>query len=275
MFDISQKENIRFQSDITREDSTASSAFSADGIFLALIGKTHQKLAIFDAKSQQSQSQSHSHQQQSIEDQKIVWRAMFELDCGSKCTALCWGPHVSKRLHYLAFGGGGGGDDTNKEGKGGKDDTNKVTIIEIQKSMQMYAWNAVMHFPCRSKIILLEWRYDGILSIGLKDGSINVVDLSYLRSGKAVNEMDYKWQRQGITSSMTIEPRRPPSSSLSQNKNKNKAQQTKNNQKDNTNLVLTSMRWLGPRATSDHVLVTGGSDGILETITLNRKEGAG
>lgn len=185
------------------------SSWSPDGSFLALIGKD-KKLMIFDTQY----------------DSCDRWRTLFDLCCENEITALSWGPTVTGELYYLAFGG---------------EDT-KVTVIEIRSIEE--CWEVVLELPCPGMVLDMHWRRDGMLAVGNSNGSAKVADLTYFFSGAAVNQMDYNWQRQGITSSVLVE---------------RKAQ----------NNSVNVVRWLGPNATKGHVLVLGGSDGVVEVVDFS------
>ena len=86
-----------------------------------------------------------------------------------------------------------------------------------------------------------------MLCIGDDDGTVSVVDLSYLKSGKAVSEMNYNWQRQGIISQ----------TKLTRNCGRN---------------AITSLCWIpaSQGGTNQDLLAVGGTDGIVEVIDLSK-----
>jgi hypothetical protein len=72
------------------------------------------------------------------------------------------------------------------------------------------------------------------------------LDLSYLQSGWAVNEMDYNWQRQALTCFTEIRRNRDQHS-------------------------MKSVRWIPSPPGSDNLLAFGGTDGELEIIDLTER----
>ena len=182
------------------------SSWSPDGAFLALISRD-KKLMIFDTHNKPS-------------DQ---WKLKFDFSCDGNKAALSWGISVTGKLYYLAYGGG----------------ENKVNVIEI--GFIDGCWETALILPCLGTVLAIHWRQDGILAIGCSNGVANIVDLKYLLTGMAVYQMDYKWQRQGITCSVLI-------------------------QRKGENNTINVVRWLNRNATKNHVLLLGGSDGVVETI---------
>ena len=190
-------------------DSIKCSSWSQDGVFLALIGKD-KHLTIIDTNNKYCEH----------------WRTVFDLCCDAEATALSWGPSTSDNLHYLAYGC--------------KD--NKVSVIEIRSKEE--CWEVVLDIPCLGIILDMDWRKNGILAIGTSNGSAHVVDLSYLLSGAAVNQMDYNWQRQGITCSVLV-------------------------QRKEGNNIFHSVHWLSSDVNENHVLMLGGSDGVIESLEFS------
>lgn len=186
-------------------------AWSVDGTWLATTGESS-NLIIFDT-SNASVS---------------VWRKVFTLDCVEAGNALAWGPSVVDGLQYLAYGG----------------DNQKVTIIEIRTLEG--TWETVLEVERNGAINDLDWGDSGLLAAAVGDGTVTIIDLAYLKSGCAVNEMDYNWQRQGITCFTEIR----------RNRGKN---------------VMTTIRWIPAQATEESLLAIGGSDGALEVIDLTER----
>jgi WD40 repeat protein len=173
-------------------------AWSRDGTLFASIGRGHD-LTIYDTSS---------------------WRKMFTLSCVQAGLALAWGPTVTKGLQYLAYGG----------------ESKKVRIIEIRT--QEESWEQVLSVPRNGVVNDLDWNLDGMLAVAVGDGTATVLDLAYLQCGQAVNEKDYRWQRQGIVCFTEI-------------RRKNNSMQT--------------VRWMPPIGS---FLALGGTDGIIEMIDL-------
>jgi WD40 repeat protein len=93
----------------------------------------------------------------------------------------------------------------------------------------------------------LDWHMDGLLAAALSNGTVSIVDLAYLQSGVAVNEMDYNWQRQALTSFTEI--RRNRGSNL-----------------------MRAVKWIPSAPGSDCLLAVGGSDGELEIVDLTERQ---
>jgi len=185
------------------------SAWSEDGSVFALAGKSN--LIIYDVKSSSPNK----------------WEQLFSISINATVSSLCWGPSIKKGLQYLAFGGG------NKT----------VAILEFRTHEQI--WESVLQIPCKAHINDLVWNGKGMLCIGDDDGIVSVADLSYLKSGKAVSEMNYNWQRQGIISQLK----------LTRNLGRN---------------GITSLCW-HPKCelrNNQDLLAVGGTDGIFELIDL-------
>jgi len=189
------------------------SSWSQDGNLLAMTGKD-KILNIYNTSSQ-------------IVSQ---WKPVFRIKCDGIGTSLAWGPCISASgLQYLSYGG----------------ENKTVTIIEIRTKEE--SWEMVLEIPRKAQIHDLDWSRYGMLAIATSNGTATVVDLSYLLTGTSVIEMDYNWQRQGITCLTEIQRK--------QNKNR-----------------MRSLQWLGPKATEGNVLALGGSDGIFEIIDMTERK---
>lgn len=187
-------------------------AWSPDGRWLAMIGQS-KSLAIYDTSSR------------SVDQ----WRAIFSMKCDFVGHALAWGPAVVGGLLYLAYGG----------------DSNEIFIMEIRTHEG--TWETVLRINRDDHINTLDWSTDGLLAAGIGNGTVVVVDLAYLQSGTAVNEMDYNWQRQALTCYTEIR----------RNRGKNSIQ---------------SLRWLPAAPGSDRLLAVGGTDGEVEILDLTERQ---
>lgn len=187
-------------------------AWSPDGRWLALIGK-QKYLTIYDTS----------------EKRVDRWRPIFSLKCNFVGLALAWGPLIVGGLLYLAYGG----------------DSNEIYIMEIRTHEG--TWETVLRIPRDDKINALDWSNEGLLAAGIGNGTVCIVDLAYLQSGVAVNEMDYNWQRQALTCFTEIR----------RNRGKNS---------------IKSLRWLPAAPGSDRLLAVGGTDGEVEIIDLTERK---
>ncbi|KAL7519388.1 hypothetical protein ACHAWX_004148 [Stephanocyclus meneghinianus] len=185
--------------------------WSSDGSVFAMVGK-RESLSIYDVTSSTKE-----------------WMLLFSISVSHTVLSLCWGPSVKKGLHYLAFGG----------------EEKIVTIIEVRSSER--TWETVFQIRFSSNINDLDWNDRGLLCIGDDEGSVSVVDLSYLMSGRTVSEMSYNWQRQGVICKMK----------LTRNLGRN---------------AITSLRWIkSTLGRNCNLLAIGGSDGIVEIIDLSER----
>ena len=105
------------------------------------------------------------------------WRPVFPLKCDFVGHALTCGPLIVGGLLYLAYGGDG----------------DEISIMEIR------TWETVLRVPRNGAINDLDWNSDRLLAAAIGNGTVSIVDVAYLQSGVAVNEMDYDWQRQALT----------------------------------------------------------------------------
>jgi WD40 repeat protein len=186
-------------------------AWSLDGTWLATTGESC-NMIIFDTSNASV----------------ISWRQVFTLDCEEAGNALAWGPSVVNGLQYLAYGG----------------DNQKVTVIEIRTLEG--TWETVLEVERSGTVNDLDWSDSGLLAVAVGDGTVTIIDLAYLKSGCAVNEMDYNWQRQGITCFTEIR----------RNCGKNE---------------MSTIRWIPAQASEESLLAIGGSDGALEVIDLTER----
>jgi len=192
------------------QENVLSSGWSPDGSLFALVG-TRDVVSIYDARVKSPSD----------------WELLFSISFDITLNTLCWGPSIKKGLQYLAFGG----------------DDKRATVLEIRTFER--TWEEILGIPSKSNINDLDWNDKGLLCIGDDDGVVSIVDLSYLKSGRAVNEMNYNWQRQGLICTMK----------LTRNLGRN---------------AITSLRWLSSNAVRNNrnLLVVGGSDGIVEIVDL-------
>ena len=184
-------------------------AFSPDGTWLASIGR-NENLTIYNTSS----------------DSVNKWRVVFTLKAERAGLALAWGPTVVNGLQYLAYGGA----------------NNMITIIEIRTKEE--TWETVLEVRRAGVIHDLDWNRAGMLAAAIGDGTVTIIDLEYLQSGWAMNEMDYTWQRQGIT--CFTEVRR--------NKGKNS---------------MRTVRWIP--SLDQSLVAIGGTDGSLEIVDLTER----
>lgn len=194
------------QSNVIDQSNVVSSAFSSDGSVFAMVSGRSNHLSIYDVSCREPEK----------------WELLFSIAFKSIVSTLCWGPSVKTGLHYLAFGG----------------ESETVAILEIRNNEKI--WETVLQVPCNSKLNGLDWNEEGMLCVGDDDGTVSIIDLSYLKSGQEVSEMNYNWQRQGIIST----------TKLSRNFGRN---------------AITSLCWTN----SNNSVAIGGTDGILEIIDLS------
>ena len=199
---------------VLEQQNVLSSGWSPDGSVFAIVGK-RDNLSIYYAKGSSPKD----------------WELLFSISFSVTVLALCWGPSVNKGLQYLAFGG----------------EHKKVTILEVRTLER--TWETVLQIPCKSNVNDLDWNNRGMLCMGDDEGVVSIVDLSYLKSGRAVNEMNYNWQRQGVICTMK----------LTRNLGRNS---------------ITSLRWLQSTAVRNNrnLLAIGGSDGVVEIVDLSERQ---
>lgn len=188
-------------------------AWSPNRTWLATVGRCREVI-IYDTSS---------------EDVK-QWRVVFNLQAGGVGLALTWSPIELDNLQYLAFGG----------------ENKKVTVIEIRVCQQ--TWETVLEVELPEVIYDLDWNSSGMLAAAVGDGTVTLIDLGYLQTGWAVNEMDYNWQRQGVTSFTEIR----------RSKGKNS---------------MRTVRWMPPKSGDiSSCLAVGGTDGALEVLDLTERQ---
>jgi WD40 repeat protein len=187
-------------------------AWSPVGRWLAMMGKD-KFLTIYDTSSKRVDR----------------WRVIFSMKCDFTGSALAWGPLIVGGLLYLAYGG----------------DSNEIYIMEIRTLEG--TWETVLKIKRDESINALDWSIEGLLAAGVGNGTVCIVDLSYLQTGIAVNEMDYEWQRQALTCFTEIRRNRGINS-------------------------IKSLRWLPAAPGSDRLLAVGGTDGEVEIIDLTERQ---
>ncbi len=187
-------------------------AWSSDGRWLAMMGKD-KFLTIYDTSSTRVDR----------------WRVIFSMKCDFIGRALAWGPLIVSGFMYLAYGG----------------DSNEIYIMEIRTHEG--TWETVLKIKRDAVISSLDWSMEGLLAAGIGNGTVSIIDLAYLQSGIAVNEMDYEWQRQALTCYTEIRRNRGVN-------------------------AIKSLRWLPAAPGSDRLLAVGGTDGEVEIIDLTEQE---
>jgi WD40 repeat protein len=188
-------------------------AFSPDGTWLASIGR-NENLTIYNTSAFRVDK----------------WRVVFTLKAERAGLALAWGPAAVKGLQYLAYGGA----------------NSMITILEIRTKEE--TWETVLEIPRAGVIHDLDWSNTGMLAAAIGDGTVTIIDLEYLQSGWAMNEMDYTWQRQGITCLTEIR----------RNKGKNS---------------MRTVRWIP--SLDQSLIAIGGTDGSLEIVDLTERKRCG
>ena len=187
-------------------------AWSSDGRWLAMMGKD-KFLTIYDTSSTRVDR----------------WGVIFSMKCDFIGRALAWGPLLVSGFMYLAYGG----------------DSNEIYIMEIRTHEG--TWETVLKIKRDAAISSLDWSMEGLLAAGIGNGTVSIIDLAYLQSGIAVNEMDYEWQRQALTCYTEIRRNRGVN-------------------------AIKSLRWLPAAPGSDRLLAVGGTDGEVEIIDLTEQE---
>uniref|UniRef100_A0A7S3DMT7 Anaphase-promoting complex subunit 4 WD40 domain-containing protein n=1 Tax=Entomoneis paludosa TaxID=265537 RepID=A0A7S3DMT7_9STRA len=155
------------------------------------------------------------------------WWAIFSLKCDFEGEALAWGPTIVNGLVYLAYGG-----------------AKMILIMEIRTLEG--TWETVLRIPRDGHVKDLDWGTNGLLAAGIDDGTVSIIDLSYLQSGVAVNEKDYNWQRQALTCFTEIR----------RNRGKN---------------CIQAVKWIPSAPGSDSLLAVGGTDGEVEIVDLTER----
>ena len=209
---IDCKEDFKIAREIVHESGPSTiTSWSPDSSWLAILGRDN-SLTIYDTSSELVES----------------WRAIFTLPTRKVGLAFAWGPVVVGGLQYCAYGG---------EGK-------ELHIMEIR--VKERTWETVLRVPREGSIHDIDWNMEGLVAAALSNGTVTVMDLSYLQSGWAVSEMDYIWQRQALTCFTEIR----------RNRDKN---------------CMRALRWIPSAPGSDSLLAVGGSDGELEIVDLTER----
>jgi WD40 repeat protein len=197
----------------SRTSIAMAGSWSLDGNWFALAGRK-QNLIFYDTSSLNPSE----------------WRAIFDVEVSNTGLALAWGPLCAgeKGLQYCAYGGEDG----------------TICILEIRNKEQ--SWEEVLKVPRDGAVYDLDWNKDGLVSAAIGNGTVTVMDFSYLQSGCAVNEMDYNWQRQALTCFTEIQ----------RNRGKNSMQ---------------TVRWIPSAPGSDSLLAIGGTDGEVELVDLTAR----
>lgn len=154
---------------------------------------------------------------------------MFPLHTKNPGLALAWGPVVVAGLLHCAYGG----------------EDKEICIVEIRTKER--TWETVLNVPRDGNIHDLDWNSEGLVAAAIGNGTVTVMDLSYLQSGYALNEMDYNWQRQSLTCFTEIRRKR----------GKN---------------CMRTVRWIPSAPGSDSLLAVGGTDGELEIVDLTERK---
>ena len=198
--------------EMDNDGTTLANSWSPDGKWFAAIGKDHD-LIIYDT---------------SVSDLSR-WQAVFTVTTEGAGFALAWGKSTTSGLQYCAYGG--------------KD--RKIHIMEIRTKER--SWETVLAVKRDGQINDLDWNSDGLMAAAVSNGTVTILDLSYLQSGWAVNEMDYNWQRQALTCFTEIR----------RNKGKHS---------------MKTVKWIPSDEESDNFLAFGGSDGEVEIMDLSERE---
>ena len=191
--------------------STFAVAWSPDSNWLATIGSS-KTLTIFDTSN----------------ETVAKWSSIFSLKCDFVGNALAFGPAIVGGLLYLAYGG-----------------SNKCIYIMEIRTLEG-TWETVLRIPREGKIKVLDWGMNGLLAAGIDNGTVSILDLSYLQSGIAVNEKDYNWQRQALTSFTEVRRNRGMNS-------------------------IQAVKWIPTTAGSESLLAVGGTDGEVEIVDLTER----
>ncbi|KAG7350348.1 anaphase-promoting complex subunit 11 RING-H2 finger-domain containing protein [Nitzschia inconspicua] len=191
--------------------TTLANSWSPDGHWFAVIGLDH-SLVIYDTSPMNLSR----------------WQSVFSVKISQSGLALAWGPSSIEGLQYCAYGG----------------EDKRISIVEIRT--QERTWETVIDIPREGSINALDWNEDGLVAAAVSNGTVTILDLSYLQSGFAVNEMDYNWQRQALTCLTEIR--------------RNKGKQS-----------MTTVKWIPSVRGSESLLAFGGTDGELEILDLTER----
>jgi WD40 repeat protein len=158
------------------------------------------------------------------------WREAFSIEAPETGLAVAWGPTIVRGLAYLAYGG----------------NDRTISIVEIRTNEG--TWEKVLSASRDDVIHALDWNFNsGLLAAAVANGTVSILDLSYLQSGSAVNELSYNAQRQALTCF----------TELRRNRGKN---------------IMRAVRWIPAPLGSDTLLAVGGSDGEVEILDLTDRE---
>lgn len=191
---------------------TLANAWSPDGKWFAAIGRDH-SLVIYDS----------SH------ESLVKWQSVFTIKMNQPGFSLAWGPSTMDGLQYLVYGG----------------EDKHIYVVEIRTDQR--TWENVLSVPRDGSVNDLDWNGDGLVAAAIGNGTVTILDLSYLQTGCAVNEMDYNWQRQALTCFTEIRRNRGKHS-------------------------MKKVRWLPSAPSFDSLLAIGGTDGELEVIDLTERK---
>jgi len=191
--------------------TTLANSWSPDGKWFAAVGKDH-SLVIYDTSPMNLSR----------------WQSVFTVKTNQAGLALAWGPSSIEGLQYCAYGG----------------EDKHISIMEIRTKER--TWETVLDIPREGNINDLDWNNNGLVAAAIGNGTVTILDLFYLQSGWAVNEMDYNWQRQALTCFTEIRRNRGKHS-------------------------MKSVRWIPSLSGSDNLLAFGGTDGELEIIDLTER----
>eukprot|EP00934_Nitzschia_sp_Nitz4_P002029 Nitzschia sp. Nitz4//scaffold42_size132992//33374//36964//NITZ4_003386-RA/size132992-processed-gene-0.6-mRNA-1//1//CDS//3329551679//2029//frame0 len=198
--------------ELESQGKALANSWSPDGCWFATIGK-QQNLLVYDTSTENPKD----------------WKVVFSVQTKKPGLALAWGPAMIGGLQYCAYGG----------------EDKKVYIMEIRTSER--TWETVLGIPRDGVIHDLDWNNEGLVAAAVGNGTVTVMDLSYLQSGWAVNEMDYNWQRQALTCFTEIRRNRGAN-------------------------AMKCVRWIPSAPGSDSLLAIGGTDGEVEIIDLTDRQ---
>ena len=200
-----------WSSDANYRSLSLANAWSSDGEWLAMVGR-RQNLVFYDTCSKVPND----------------WQIIFDVEVDQAGLALAWGPPGKRGLRYCAFGG----------------EDKSIHILELRDRER--SWEKILKVPRDGIIHDLDWNKEGLLAAAIDDGTVTILDLSYLRSGLAVNEMDYNWQRQALACLAEI----------------------RRNRDEN---CMQCVKWVPAADGSDSLLAIGGTDGEVEIIDLTAR----
>lgn len=203
--------NFKVVLEMENGGTTLANSWSSDGHWFAVIGVDH-SLVIYDTSPMNLSR----------------WQSVFTVKTNQAGLALAWGPSSIEGLQYCAYGG----------------ENDHISIVEIRTVER--TWETVIDIPREGAVNSLDWNEDGLLAAAVSNGTVTVLDLSYLQSGFAVNEMDYNWQRQALTCFTEVR--------------RNKGKQS-----------MKTVKWIPSARGSENLLAFGGTDGELEILDLTER----